>query len=49
MKTQNSGIKSFALFYPSQEIGGAELLFARLAAKLAERGHKVTIIDSEKK
>jgi glycosyltransferase involved in cell wall biosynthesis len=40
-------IKRYALFYPSKELGGAELLLARLADKLAERGNKVTVIDSD--
>lgn len=40
--------KHYTLFYPSQELGGAELLLSRLADKLVERGNKVTIIDSEK-
>lgn len=41
--------KHYVLFYPSQQLGGAELLFSRLADKLARRGHSVTILDSEKK
>ena len=38
----------YLLFYPSVELGGAEMLFARLADELATLGHKVTVLDSEK-
>lgn len=40
--------KRFALFYPSQELGGAELLISRLAEELSERGNCVTVLDSDK-
>lgn len=40
--------RRFALFYPSVELGGAEMLFARLADQLARRGHEVTILDGDK-
>jgi glycosyltransferase involved in cell wall biosynthesis len=39
-------IKSYVLFYPSIELGGAEILLSRLANKLAERGNSVTVLDS---
>lgn len=38
----------FALFYYSEELGGAELLIARVADNLAARGYSVTVLDSEK-
>lgn len=40
--------RRFVLFYPSQELGGAELLLSRLADILSGRGHQVTVLDSEK-
>ena len=39
----------YFLFYPSVEVGGAEILFARLADALVDRGNEVTVMDSEKK
>lgn len=39
----------YLLFYPSVEIGGAEVLFARLADALVDRGNEVTVMDSENK
>jgi glycosyltransferase involved in cell wall biosynthesis len=41
--------KSYLIFYPSVELGGAEILFARLADQLASRGNSVTVLDSENK
>lgn len=49
MQTNPIKAKRFTLFYPSQELGGAELLLSRIADKLAERGHQVTVFDSEKR
>lgn len=40
---------SYVLFYPSIELGGAEILFARLGDQLANRGNSVTILDSDNK
>lgn len=37
-----------AFFYPSQELGGAEILVARLATQLLQRGHEVLIVDGER-
>lgn len=35
----------FVFFYPSQILGGAELLFARLAMHLRQQGHEVLLVD----
>lgn len=40
---------NITFFYPSVELGGAELLFARMAIFLSTKGHEITIIDSNKK
>lgn len=39
--------RSYVIFYPSAELGGAEILFARMADQLAGRGNNVTVIDSK--
>ena len=39
--------RSYVIFYPSVELGGAEILFTRLADQLAGRGNDVTVLDSE--
>jgi glycosyltransferase involved in cell wall biosynthesis len=40
---------NITFFYPSIELGGAELLFARMAIYLSKENHLITVIDSEKK
>ena len=40
---------NITFFYPSIELGGAELLFARMAIFLSTKGHEITVIDSNKK
>lgn len=40
---------NITFFYPSIELGGAELLFARMAIFLSTKGHKITIVDSNKR
>lgn len=42
-------IMNITFFYPSIELGGAELLFARMAIFLSTKGYEVTVIDSNKK
>lgn len=42
-------IFDYVLFYPSVEVGGAEILFARIADELANSGKRVLILDSERK
>lgn len=37
------------LFYPSKELGGAEMLFARIADHFQDQGLDITILDSDKK
>lgn len=38
-------MKYFAFFYPTKNVGGAQLLFARLAVELISVGKKVVIVD----
>lgn len=44
-----TSMNRYLLFYPSVEIGGAEILLARLADALVDRGNEVTVMDSENK
>ncbi len=37
----------FLFFYPEMRVGGAQLLFARLAQSLVGRGHSVRVVDYE--
>lgn len=39
--------KSFVLFYPSIELGGAEILLSRVAESLSGRGAFVVVVDGE--
>lgn len=39
--------KTFALFYPSIELGGAEILFSRIADSLSSMGASVVVVDGD--